>query len=584
MTGGDRLREGGAAEGATQAGLGNMGVSVGIDLAAAACAAARAEEGRAEACPIDEGAVVPPLGDVDGTASLLSAVARRCVPGDAPPDAVAVTYPPTLDPDALAARARAAAEAFDAPLLVPRPVATAAWYVHDAADAPTRLLVVVHADATDLEVAVVRREAGALTVAGARALGQPPTAETLDHAADLVASAGGGLTPDRVLLAGGSPLVGDLAGRVVAASGQQVEVVRQPAGAAALGAALLAATAEGRSTYGLGAAAGAAGVATMPAVVGPAGAPQGALGAAPAGGAVGAEIGGVGGAVGDAIGTPAGGSARQAARLHGAGDAPAGSPGSALGGAVGASRLLRLPLGRPKRPVAVGLAVLAGVLVLGAATVVAGGSGGGDGGSAVDVATGGEASPPDGGTATSGGTAGGTGGAKPPPGDPAASTSTTATTDTDPGAEPGTTGTPGTTGAPGAPTPGGPPPSGATTTTAPPRDTAGPAITGLSRSPADIDEGGSEFCTRPTVSWVSASVTDPSGVATVTAHWSTSGASGSVKMSLANNTWQAGVAPGVIRTLQYPNTAAVTWYVTATDGAGNRATSGSGPSITLHGC
>lgn len=567
-----------------------MGVAVGIDLAAAACAAARAEGGRAESCPIDEVAVVPPPGDVDGAASLLSAMALRCAPGGAPPDAVAVTYPPTLDPDALAARARAATEAFDAPLLVPRPVATAAWHAHGTTQAPTGLVVVAHADGTDLDVAVVRSEAGALTVAGARALGRRPTAETLDGAADLVASAAGGLTADCVLLAGGSPLLGDLAGRV-AASGLRVEVVPQPADAAALGAALLAATAEGRSTYGLAATAataGAAGVATMPAVLGPAGAPQGALGTTPAGGAVGAQVGEVGGAVGDAIGAAAGGSARQAARLH-AGATPAGGAvGSAVGDAVGAGRRLRLPLGRPKRPVAVGLAALAGVLVLGAATVVAGGSGGGDGGSAVEVAGGGDASPPDGGTATTGGTAGGTGGAKPPPADPAASTSTTATTDTEPGAGPGTG--PGTTGdasgttaAPGAPTPGDPPPSGPTST-APPPDTAGPSITGLARSPADIDEGGSEFCTRPTTSWVSAAVSDPSGVATVTAHWSTSGVSGSVKMSLANNMWQASVAPGAIRTLQYPDTAAVTWYVTATDGAGNRATSGSGPAITLHGC
>ncbi|HEX6424654.1 MAG TPA: hypothetical protein VFZ79_14325 [Acidimicrobiales bacterium] len=590
-----------------------MGVSLGIDLGGAACAAARAEGGRAEVRPVDTGVAVPAAGDVGATAGLLAAVAAAVAGEGAPPVAVAITYAPGLEPGGRDALARAASTAFDAPLLVPRPVAAAAWHGHGAGEAPTGSLAVVLADATGVDASIVHRDGGVLAMGPIRALGRGLTAEALDDAADLAASLAGrpadsdrpgeadGSTPaGRVVVAGDAPLLSDLAARVAARSGLEAGVASQPAAAVALGAALLAATAEGRSAYGLGGIAGTAGVVTLPAVLGPAGAPQGALAAAtPAGGAVGAQMGEVGaqmgevgGAVGDAMGS-GGGLGREVGRLQAA-TAPAAEPaGSALGRAVGAGRRLRLPLGRPKRPVAVGagLAVLAGALVFGAATVVAGGSGG-DGGSTVEAAGAGGASPPAGETSTTGpstGGAGGSGGAKPPPVDPSASSSTTATVEpgtVEPGTGPTATGETGTpaTGAPGTTAPGSPPPPGATTTTAPPRDTAGPSISGLSRSPADIDEGGSEFCTRSTTSWVSAAVSDPSGVASVTAHWSTGGASGSVAMSLANNTWQASIAPGPIRTLQYPNTAAVTWYVTATDGAGNRATSGSGPTITLHGC
>ena len=564
-----------------------MGVSLGIDLGAASCAAARAEGGRAEPCPLDGRVASPDAGDVAGTAALLADVAARAAGGA--PDAVAVTYP-LAEGTARACREEAAARVFERPVLVPRPVAAAAHHTQGGpAPEGGLVLVVVHADATEVEVAAVRCSGASLTVAGRAAAGAGLSHVTLDAAAGLVASltadpgpgVGAGVGgPDLVLVIGDSPLLDDLAARVSAAGGPPARVDPQPAWTAALGAALLAGSAEGRTAYGLAAA---------PAALGPGAAPHGPLATAPAGGAVGEHMGEVGGAVGEAMGGAGDALGREAARLHGAA-APAGGPaGSAVGGAVGAGRRLRLPVRRPKRPVAAGLAVLAGVLVLGAATVVAGGTGGGGGGSAVETDGDGSPSSSEGGTATTSGGTGGTGEAKPPPTDPAASTSTTPTSTgaTEPGTGPtgpGGTGTPATTAAPGDTTPGGPPLPGATTTTAPPRDTAGPSITDLVSSPTAIDEGGSEFCTRSTVSQVSALVSDPSGVKSATAQWSTSGATGSVALTLRDGRWRGGVSPGPIRLLQYPGKQTVTWLVTATDGAGNTATSGNGPSITLHGC
>ncbi len=195
---------------------------------------------------------------------------------------------------------------------------------------------------------------------------------------------------------------------------------------------------------------------------------------------------------------------------------------------------------------------------------------------------------------------------------------TTTTTTTDPGAATTTTTVPPvdattpTTPPPGQPTvPGTPPtvPPGPTSTTAPgpvppptsppptappptpPPDTTGPTISGFQRSVAAINETGSEFCLPPATSTVRASVTDPSGVGSVTLHWSFDGAGGPVTgsrpMTLQGGTYQATLGPFPATTITtLIGQVTVGWSVTAVDGAGNVRTVAAPPgaAVTLHNC
>ena len=109
-------------------------------------------------------------------------------------------------------------------------------------------------------------------------------------------------------------------------------------------------------------------------------------------------------------------------------------------------------------------------------------------------------------------------------------------------------------------------------------------MTGLSLSTGIINESGFEFCEAPFTSTASATITDPSGVASAAVTWNGNGDSGAVAMSASGSTWSASIGPVADNSgLAYGQFAAITWTVTALDGAGN-ATSVSGPSLTVQGC
>jgi hypothetical protein len=119
--------------------------------------------------------------------------------------------------------------------------------------------------------------------------------------------------------------------------------------------------------------------------------------------------------------------------------------------------------------------------------------------------------------------------------------------------------------------PGGSEPGG-TTTTGPPADTTPPAITNLFRSDGQIAPGNfARYCLDPTTtSILSATVTDDGGVGSVVAHWSTDRPSGSIPMEPDGQGNYAGTLGPVEDGGPFP--LPVTWYVEATDLAGNRAT------------
>lgn len=138
-----------------------------------------------------------------------------------------------------------------------------------------------------------------------------------------------------------------------------------------------------------------------------------------------------------------------------------------------------------------------------------------------------------------------------------------------------------------APTPA-PTPSPKPTPTPAPSDTAGPSITGLSASVWDVWEG--TVCgTSPTTSWITAQVTDPSGVAwdSVELHWSVQGGSGpdssgwklpDVRLD-STASWQLGSFS--TKTID-SGEALVTIWVIAVDTLGNSRTQQT--AITLHNC
>jgi hypothetical protein len=229
--------------------------------------------------------------------------------------------------------------------------------------------------------------------------------------------------------------------------------------------------------------------------------------------------------------------------------------------------------------VAVAAALAATVAVVG--VVGALGDGGGDGGGVETDGDRPEARPdrssstrPDGETGT----------------DPAGTASTTAV----PSPATSTTLAPGEPAAlPGTPMPGNPAPGGgsapatpggpAPTTVAAP-DTTPPDVSGLARSDADISvASGSELCAYVTTSLASAAVSDPSGIQSVTLSWSGAGPSGSAPMLLSGGTWRAEIGPVAPGELGGA-TDTLDWSVEAVDTAGNVATSGGGPAVTVHDC
>lgn len=121
-----------------------------------------------------------------------------------------------------------------------------------------------------------------------------------------------------------------------------------------------------------------------------------------------------------------------------------------------------------------------------------------------------------------------------------------------------------------------------TTTTAP--DTTGPTIGTISAGPGLIRENDGEGCV-PTTSTVSVSVSDPSGVTSVTLSWSVGASSGSKAMS-GTGTYSASVGPFTGSTIgPSPGTAAVALTVTAKDGAGNTSPPKSSSGVlTLENC
>ena len=122
-----------------------------------------------------------------------------------------------------------------------------------------------------------------------------------------------------------------------------------------------------------------------------------------------------------------------------------------------------------------------------------------------------------------------------------------------------------------------------TAPTAPP-DTTGPSVSALGLTTGVINETGFEFCVAPFTSTATATITDPSGVASVAITWSGNGDNGAASMAASGSTWSGTLGPVSDNPgLAYGQSATITWTVTALDAVGN-ATSVSGPSLTVQGC
>lgn len=553
-----------------------MGETVGIDLRAATCAVARLRDGTPEVVDLGRGggavarsALVPAGGGAGGPEvdrAVLAAVAARV--GGGGDDTVVVAVPP--GPGAVAERSaveQAAVAVFPAPLVVPRPVAAAAWLLHRYEHARDVVVAVLDVDARGVEVALVRRSAGGIEVAGAPARLGPPAADVdlaahLDRAVDLLdeVTAGARLaTRDLVAITvvGASDWLEQLALQATLATGVTAEVDPEAEEAVALGAALLAAPGP-RGPAGVVAAALAA----------PAVAPHGA-------GDPGSAAGGMGATVGGRLagsGTGSGGvGATVGARLAGDGDGEV-DPGATVGAAIGGAGTGRVA---HKRVLAMAAAVLAGLalLVIGGGALLAGD----ESGAGVETA-GADGTVDSDSDSDSDGDRGGDGEAE-----DAAPTTTTTTLPADlatTAPAPGTPGDPATGPVPGAPAPAVPPPPGAPAAP-PPADTTPPSVSEVSAGVAEIDESCPAFYTRPQTVAVSARVTDPSGLQSVTVTWSGHG-EGALPMTPAGDVWQATIGP-LPDLLDHPAVSTLSWAVTAVDGAGNQ-TAVAGPAITVHGC
>jgi hypothetical protein len=595
-----------------------MGEVLGIDLRVAVCAAARRQGDDVAPCQLGDGTATAaavdlmPVGagavaDAAGaTGAMLSSVVARAL-HDEPVETVAVAFAVTPDDGPRVLAHQAAVAAFATPLLVPRPVAIAAWSLHHAPRPEGSLLAVLDVDAGSVSVALVRRGRDGLEPVG-RAGALPPAGDDVDLAAHLDGAVGlllsivaeAGLAPvdlDAVVLAGEPPWLDQLAVQAGVATGAAIAVDPQPELAAALGAALLAGGPERRLDAtglallgsgvvphavpagpggGLGEAAGDA----LAGATADAGARVGALLQGPGGdGGTGA---GLGDAAGDALGAP------DIDALAGRKDAPdLGSLAGPTGGAAAGGGLGGLlgGLAGGRRRLAAG-ALAAVVAVIGVGVAVAGSIGGGDDETAVETDDVGATEPDDDPTTDDDD--------EPTTATTTATSSTlpvTTTTLVDDDGDPATPPVPADPAAP-APDPADPPGTPGTTaapgTTAPttaPRDTSPPAINGVVGSPAGISEDGFELCDRPRSAQATARVTDASGIRSVTLSFSGNGHSGGGAMSPspASSTWAGTIGPFPDSQLGVGATATITWSVTAVDNAGNKHTV-SGPTLTLYGC
>ena len=565
-----------------------MGDAIGLDLGVAASAAARLRGDEFEP------AVLVPTADLGVGATspshFLESLAARAV-GPDPIPAVGVAIP-SLNHGAQAEVEAAAREAFADPLLVLRPTAVAAWFRHTNYVHPDAVLALVEADQTQVAVTIVS-PAPRIPSIERPTVHQPlssgaPVLDAIDTVAATLTAAG--VTPaerDMAVIVGGARWLDELADGITAATDLAAFVDPEPGGAAAYGAALLAARSDGLgvgTALALGAPAVGAG---LGAVVPAAGPPLGAgLGAAiPAAGPP------LGAGLGEAVGATSGAGTGLGAALRTMGHVkddptdPFGEsldegPGEVVGGAKappsspdgeGDDSPKRPPSGLPagglKRGLVLAAPAAVAVLLLGGLAVRSCGQDP----DTTTLATSSEpADPADPGTTGTTGidsvTPGGSD--KPDPLAPATSES------------PSTTGRTPTT--PGASTPVVPP------TDPPPGDTTAPSVTDLVRSVGDIYADNGQ-CQLPMTTVLSATITDDTGVAGATISWSTDGGlSGVLTMALGQgNTWSATLGPIPNDTLTTDDTLPVTWSVVAVDAAGNQA--GSGPAggrgaVNFHGC
>lgn len=455
----------------------------------------------------------------------------------------------------------------------------------------------------------------------------------------LTGTVGGTRGVQAVLVVGRSEWLDQLAVQVRVATGLVATVDPRPALAAAMGAALVAGGPEVRGRRSIAGAAAVLGPAAVPLAAslttpgaGAAGAGTGAAlgealaGPGEAGSAIGAQLhdargigeavgeavgdglagtaageGALGDAVGEAVGDglagkTAGGGLRRAKDAAGtpAGGAVgeivghAAARGGAAGAAIGAAGRGR-GRGRRRAAACAGAAAAALLVVAGVAAFGGGGGGAGDSDEVETVGAGRTA------------TTRARSGSRSDSGGPTTTVAATPATSADgsPDAVPAGAG-PTTTVAGAVPpaVPGAPDPSGGTTPTAPadpgdpppatvptvPPDTTGPSVTGLGLSTGVVNENGFEFCEAPFTSTVTATITDPSGVASAAITWSGNGDSGAAAMSGSGSTWSGTLGPVKDNAgLAYGQFATITWTVTALDAAGN-ATSANGPSLTVQGC
>jgi hypothetical protein len=562
-----------------------VGDSLGIDVGAAAVAAARRCGARIEPVPLGPSAPTATAADLvgaaGGLAEMLAAVAGRALRGGVA-DAVAVA-----GDGAVAAAARAT---FARPVLVPRAVAAAAWWVREDGPEIEHLLAVVEAEASGGVVSVVGCWPDRFDMVGA---GAADLEDVVGLLASVVAGAGLAVTGlDAVVVVGSAPGLAQVAADLAGATGVRVVVDAQPELAVALGAALLAGDDRRRLPLAV-AAAGSAGLAPLPFLAGTAG--PTALPGAGVGGAVGEGTAGTG--VGARVGAAAG-AAKADPHPHGlrgptAGKgapggpglrgptAGKGAPGGPGPGAVKAhppAAARRCPKHRLVHPIAVVPAILGVTMLLAGAVAL---RSCGDGGDPAGVVTADPAADGPGGgadPATAPGRGGATAG-KGAPTDPSPTTAPASTIAPGRPADPAAGTDPGAPTAPGgdpAPPPGDPGPT----------DTTPPAIAGLARSQGNISEATGSQCPYPFATVVSATVTDDVGVAAVTVSWTAGVHSGGGPMSAPNGVWQATIGPITEGKMTVDEVVPLTWTVTAVDGAGNRqtATSGGRSAVALHGC
>jgi hypothetical protein len=587
---------------------------LGIDVSVAACAAARRRHTAIEVCPLGSRSPAATAADLLGSEesadapALLLEVAARAMGGDAIGAVVVATGDDTV---AQAARATFGVGV----VVVPRAVGAAVWWARDSDPAADCLVAVVEADAGGVVTSLVACRPDRFDLL-ADAAGDH--ADAVASVVSLVESAGEASRGiDAVAVVGSAPTIDAVADDLAAGLGVPVSLDPEPGLSVALGAALLADDRRGAASTAAvaGGAALASALPFLNSASGPAAVPGAGVGAAVAEGA-GGTGGGIGAAAGAAtgarrpwIGRTAGKDAPDGTRLrralrHRRGpsagkDAPDHSP-PADGEGAGGVAPRRRPTHRLGRPLIVVPAVVT-VVAMGAGALRSCAPDGDPGGVEAVAVRGGSSAP---GTADSdtvpsapadaGGTAGKVGPRVPgsPPASAGATSSTsgprpgspapTAPRTTVGGAAPSTASPAASPSSP-APAPAAPPP--ASPPPPPPPDTAGPTISGLARTNADISEASRATCPFPTTTDVSATVTDPSGVASVRVSWQAGSHGGSSAMSLSGGVWRATIGPITRGTMFTDQSVPLWWGVSAVDTLGNSRTGVSGSqTITLHGC